>query len=226
MLPALSCESLICRRPNWNEGGASQVCGITAAFASGTLTGFHGPDGCGKGLLLNILGLLEKPDSGLIRIQEHAALGRPDDEARKFRNEAFGFLFDHPCLLPAFSVAENVAMPLFRICGGDAQAARLRTMEVLDFCGIAAHEGTLVGRLDLADQHLACLARALVHRPGILIAISPRGAGGLLPLLRLAAQQTGLCILWAGEREELAPHADRLIAMRDGLITKDVQTNP
>ena len=222
MLPALTCESLTCRRPNWNEDTPSQVCGISATFGPGTLTGFHGPDGCGKGLLLNILGLLEPPDSGHIRIQEHAALGLPEDEARQLRNEAFGFLFDHPCLLPSFSVAENVAMPLFRICGGDAQAARLRTMEVLDFCGIAPHECTLVGRLEPADQRRACLARALVHRPGILLAISPRGAAELLPLLHLAARQTGLCVLWAGERDELIPHADRLIEMRDGHITSDL----
>ncbi len=224
MSPALTCKSLTCVRPHWNERTSSQVHNITTTFAPGTLTGFHGPDGCGKGLLLNILGLLEPPDSGQIHLQEHAALGLPADEARQLRNEAFGFLFDQPCLLPSFSVAENVAMPLFRICGGDAPAARLRTMEVLDFCGIASHECTLVGRLDPFDQRRACLARALVHRPGILIAISPRGAAGLLPLLRHATRQTGLCVLWAGEKEELAPHADRLIAMREGQITEDIHT--
>jgi ABC-type lipoprotein export system ATPase subunit len=222
MLPALTCESLTCVRPHWNESGLAQVRDFTASFPPGTVTGFHGPDGCGKGLLLNVLGLLEPPDSGRIHIQEHTALGLPAEEARQLRNEAFGFLFDQPCLLPSFSVAENVAMPLFRICGGDAPTARLRTLEVLDFCGIAQHECTLVGRLDPADQRRACLARALVHRPGILIAISPRGAARLIPLLRLAAHQTGLCVLWAGEREELAPHADRLIEMRDGRITEDI----
>lgn len=215
-LPPLTCESLSCHRPQWNRGGPSRVNAISAQFAAGTVTGFCGPDGCGKGLLLNILGLLEPADSGLIRVLGHAVPGLPGEEARQLRNETFGFLFDSPCLLPSFSLAENVAMPLFRICGGDARDARCRTMEVLDYCGIADQECTLAGRLDDDARQRAALARALVHSPSILIAISPRFGTTLLPLVRHAAKQTGLCVLWAGEKDELLPHADHVLEMHAG----------
>lgn len=218
----LSCESIHCHRRQWTHGATSHVHDVSIGFDAGTVSGFHGADGCGKGLLLNILGLLEPPDSGKIQVLGHDVSSLPEEDARQLRNETFGFLFDHPCLLPSFSVAENVAMPLFRICGGDARAARARTLEVLEFCGIAKFESTLAARLDASAQRRAALARALVHDPGILIAVSPRDGSELLPLVRQASRQTGLCALWAGDRDEIAPHADRLIEMRDGRISADV----
>lgn len=214
--PPLSCESLCCHRPQWNRGGPSRVNAVSARFAAGTVTGFCGPDGCGKGLLLNVLGLLEPADSGLIRVLGHTVPGLSAEDTRQLRNEVFGFLFDSPCLLPSFSLAENVAMPLFRICGGDAREARRRTMEVLDYCGITDQECTLAGRLDDDARQRAALARALVHSPSILIAISPRSASTLLPLARHAASQTGLCVLWAGEKNDLLPHADQVLDMHAG----------
>jgi putative ABC transport system ATP-binding protein len=221
MKPILSCENLSCRRDQWNEAGPARIASISAGFEPGTFSGFCGPDGCGKGLLLNVLGLLEPHDSGTITVdgRDLAALGH--EEARQLRNENFGFLFNHPCLLPSFSVAENVAMPLFRICGGDAQAARLRTLEVLDFCGMADLECTLTGRLNLAMQRRAALARALVHSPRILIAISPRESQDLLDIAWRAAADFGICVLWAGEEKEITGRANRILHLREGSIVSD-----
>lgn len=221
MNPILSCENLACHREQWNEAGPAHIDAISAGFEPGTFSGFCGPDGCGKGLLLNVLGLLEPHDSGRISVSGYDLAELAPEDARQLRNENFGFLFNHPCLLPSFSVAENVAMPLFRICGGDAQAARLRTLEVLDFCGMADLECTLAGRLDLATQRKAALARALIHSPQILIAISPRESADLLDIARRAAAEFDLCVLWAGEESEIASHAHRLIHLRQGNIVAD-----
>jgi lipoprotein-releasing system ATP-binding protein len=220
--PALRCESLTCRREQWNELAPSQVEDVSASFVPGEFCGFCGPDGSGKGLLLNVLGLLEAPDSGTIAVNGILAGELAAEEAQQLRNETFGFIFNHPCLLPSFSVAENVAMPLFRICGGEAREARERTMEVLEFCGIDALETILTGRLDPVERTLVALARALVHQPGILIAISPRENEALLALGRRAADERGLCVLWAGSEERLPQYAHRVLHLDGGRIVRDV----
>lgn len=217
----LHCDALTCRRDLWNDLAPSRFEDISASFAGGEFCGFYGPDGSGKGLLLNVLGLLEPPDSGTLAINGILTGALEPEDARQLRNETFGFLFNHPCLLPSFSVAENVAMPLFRICGGDARAARDRTMEMLEFCGIDALETTLAGRLDAEVRTLVALARALVHQPEVLVAISPRENTTLLALGRRAAAELGLCVLWAGSEDALRPHAHRLLEMDGGRIIRE-----
>ena len=214
-MTAISCQNLTCEPPNWNPSGPGAVREFTAEFGRGEFIGFCGRDGCGKGLLLNVIGLLEKADHGRLVVAGHDVSTLTDEDAATFRNEACGFLFGHPYLLPSFTVAENVAMPLFRICGGDARQARDRTREVLAFSGIAGFETPRAGMLEPALKWRAAFARAIVHEPGILIGISPPDPD-LLPLARLAAERFGVTVLWAGEREALAPFADRVIEMRDG----------
>jgi len=221
MEPALACHTLHCRREHWNDAGLSAIENISEAFAAGSFCGFTGPNGCGKGLLLNVLGLLEPADSGEIHLSGQRLSSLEDEELRRVRNETFGFLFNSSCLLPSFSIAENVAMPLFRICGGDARAARQRTLEVLDFCGINSLETAMAGRLSPEARRRTALARALVHRPRILIAISPGETDDILHLARCAAKELGVCVLWAGERELLSRYADRLLEMQGGRIVAD-----
>ena len=212
---AITCESLTCLKPDWNNAGPARVDGFSAAFESGEVVGFCGQDGCGKGLLLNVIGLLEKADAGSLVLMGHDVEGFSEEEAATFRNEACGFLFGHPYLLPSFTVAENVAMPLFRICGGGALEARKRTREVLEFAGIGDFETARTGKLDPVLRWRTAFARALVHDPRVLIAISPPDPD-LLPLAKLAAAKFHLTVLWAGEREAVAPYADRIIEMQDG----------
>ena len=205
----------------WNGQGSVAVRDISMHVHRGEFVGFCGPDGSGKGLLLNLIGLLERPDSGILRLGGEDTSGFADEDAAEFRNEACGYLFGHPYLLPSFSIAENVAMPLFRIRGGDAVEARHRTLDVLRFAGIENFETLLAGRSDHAVRWRAAFARALVHAPGILIAISPPCGNELLPLARRAARELGITILWSGPREELSPVADRLFEIRDGRLAAD-----
>jgi len=211
-VPAILCENLSCERPNQN------VREFYGKFFPGELVGFCGEDGCGKGLLLNVIGLLEKADSGRLVLLGHDAAEFSGEDAATFRNEACGFLFGHPYLLPSFTVAENVAMPLFRICGGGAREARNRTRQVLAFSGIEELETRRAGELDPALRWRASFARALVHHPRVLIAISPPDHG-LLPLARAAADTLGITVLWADAHAAVAPYADRIIEMRGGRAT-------
>ncbi len=221
MNPVLSCRELCCERANWNEGQPASLHGITLSFSPATFCQFVGPDSSGRDLLLNTLGLLEPADSGTIVLDGRNVMELPEDELRRYRNESFGFLFEHPCLLPSFSVAENVAMPLFRICGTDAPAARERTHEVLDFCGIPQLENQLAGRLTPGDQRKAALARALVHRPKILVAISPRGSDELFDLALRTISERQLCVLWAGGDGGSQRKPPRVIHLEDGRIRLD-----
>ena len=109
----------------------------------------------------------------VLAMEERAAWG--------LRDRAFGYLFTHHHLLPTFTVAENVAMPFFRICGKREDLAAERTSEVLLFTGIRHLCGTPVGNLDDSTRWLVALARAIVHRPPLLVAISPPSPD-LLPL--------------------------------------------
>ena len=193
----LSCQDLCCQRTNWNEFDHACIRQVTLSFSSGTFSEFSGPDQSGRDLLMNNLALLEPWDSGTIWLDGQNIQETSENDLRRLRNETFGFVFDHPCLLPSFSVAENVAMPLFRICGADAEAARERTHDVLNFCGIPELQNQLASRLASSFQHRAALARALVHRPRILVGICPSAASDLHALACRAAEELGLCVLWA-----------------------------
>ena len=187
----------------------------------GEFCGLTGPAGGGKDLLLNVLGLLEPPEQGTLILGDRLIDWRDLEEIQPLRNELFGFMFEHPCLLGSFSVAENVAMPLFRFCGGDPYQARKRTLEILDFCGITHLEAMLTGRLDAVARRITALARALVHEPDILIVTCTQTDEDLLNLARRVATDLGLCVLWAGEESGLAPVVHRLIQMDGGRIVSD-----
>ena len=224
MNPILSCEALCCHRANWNETSAASIQDITASFDSGTMCAFDGPDRPGKTLLLSVLSLLERADSGSLCLDGQSVGDLEDEDLRWCRNRAFGFLFENPCLLPSFSVAENVAMPLFRICDINAALAHNRTIEVLEFCEIAHLKNQLAGQLKPSAQRRAAFARALVHRPKILAAISGEGNGELFELAARTAKEFGLCVLWAtGAAEVASGKAQRRIQIRDGRITSDLR---
>ncbi len=217
----LSCQNISCHREDWNLQGATQLNDVSTSFDGGALCGLVGRGGCGKSLLLNVLGLLELPDSGCVHVEGVDTSLLAPEALTALRNESFGFLFSETALLPAFSIAENVAMPLFRICGMNPEEAQERTMEVLDFCEIAAEGDSVAGELEALPMWRTVFARALVHRPKILIAISPRQEDDLLPLARRVAEETGVCILWGGQSPSLLAHAHRLIRMQEGNIIED-----
>lgn len=221
MSSVLSCRALYCQRSDWNEAGRASIENITASFDPGMVCEFDGPDLPGRALLLSILGLLEPADSGEVSLNGQTLTHLAEEDLRRCRNQTFGFLFHNPCLLPSFSVAENVAMPLFRICGADTAVARERTIEVLEFCEIAHLENQLVGRLPPSEQRRTAFARALVHGPKVLVALSLRGGLELFDLAIQTANKLGLCVLWSPEEGQSTKRAQRQIRIQDGRITSD-----
>jgi ABC-type lipoprotein export system ATPase subunit len=134
------------------------------------------------------------------------------DDARRLRDSAFGYLFTHPHLLPSFTVAENIAMPYLRICKTSIDGARERVAEVLAMARLdAACANLAIANLDEECRWRVAFARAIVHNPKILIAVSPT-APFLLPLARSHARATGTVVLWNAGAEIVTGQCDRIIA--------------
>jgi len=197
----------------WNlsaegEGeGMERVRNFTYQFRSGSFYHLSGPEFGGKRLLLQILGLLFPPDSGEIFVDGSLVTGLDIDNLSDIRNRKYGFLFSSPFLLPAFTVLENVAMPLFKIAQVETAEAKVITEEIMEMVGISGMATTSVSELDGFDAMLAALARTLVHHPRVLIAelvgnnLPQAAAEALLSTLRLSGQRLGLAVI-----ATLAPH--------------------
>jgi putative ABC transport system ATP-binding protein len=216
-----------------NEGGpAETVRDFTYQFRAGSFYHLSGSDFGGKRLLLQILGLLLPPDSGEIIVDGSPVTDLDIDDLGDIRNRKYGFLFSSSFLLPAFTVLENVAMPLFKIAQVEAPEAKLITEEILEIVGVSRIATTAVGRLDGLDEMLAALARALVHHPRILIAelvgnnMHGREAEMLLSTLRASGQRLGLTVI-----ATLAPHisweqADVRLEIRPQGVEEFIRRDP
>lgn len=206
---------------------------VSLAIEAGTLNVVFGETGCGKNLLLRLLGLLEVPDAGDVLLR--GASTRALEEAARIdlRNRCFGFVFAEPFLLDSFSVAENVAMPLFKISGAEVREARDHTERMLEFVGLRDSAPRSIEMLPLPDRRKVSLARALAHQPEILLvedADAGLGGGGELgdwmALLRRTRAELGMTVLLSAGRADAVPEPDRTLGMRDGIIFDDSRPVP
>lgn len=191
-----------------NERGQVEIVrNFTYQFRSGSFYHLSGPEFGGKRLLLQMLGLLLPPASGEIIVDGSLVTSLDIDDLGEVRNRKYGFLFSSPFLLPAFTVLENVAMPLFKITQVEASEAKVITEEILEIVGVSQIATSAVERLNALEEMLAALARALVHHPRVLIAelvgnnMREDEAESLLSTLRSSGQRLGLAVI-----ATLAPH--------------------
>lgn len=185
----------------YSEGKEEIVEDFSYKFHAATFYTLSGSEFGGKSLLLHLLGLLTKPASGQVLMEGQPVAGLDPEELSDIRNRKFGFLFSAPFLLPAFNVLENVAMPLFKITQVNAREAKAITETVLELVGISQIADARVSQLRPAEERLAALARAVVHRPRILIgenigAMLDEGAGEhLLLKMRQICQRLGITVI-------------------------------
>jgi ABC-type lipoprotein export system ATPase subunit len=167
--PILRAEKVSCARALQGEEW-TRVLDVSLTISPQSFTIVGGPVGCGKNLLVRLLGLLETPDHGEVFL--HGAPTAHLEPAMRagIRNQHFGLMFADPFLLPSLSVTENVAMPLLKISAASAEEARTRSEAVLDFVGLHGASETPVDSLTLWEQHCVSLARALVNKPELLLA--------------------------------------------------------
>lgn len=216
----LVCANLACARAEWVGGRPSRFEDVTLAVPPGQLAGFCGPEGCGKGLLLHVLGLLEPPDAGTLWLDGQDLLALGAAERARIRNFRAGFIFEMPALLPSFTVLENLAMPLFRLRDLNSEEASGRVRWALEFCGAWEVHHRLAGRLKPEEAAAVAVARALVHSPRMVVAINPPSPALVFRLLGRAVRELGILALAAGSAERLARVASTLHRMEAGRLVR------
>ncbi len=206
--------------------GAGQLLvlrGLDLGVAQGEMVAIVGTSGVGKSTLLQLIGGLDRIDGGTIRIGD-TDMTTADDEARvAFRNRQVGFVFQFHHLLPEFTAAENVAMPL-RIARVAPQDAQPRAEALLAEVGLRDRVTHRPGMLSGGEQQRVAVARALVMKPALLLADEPTGdldeqtAAELHALLRRMHAAHGLTSLIATHNMRLAESCDRVLRLEDGRL--------
>ena len=201
--------------------------GIDLQLCRGELTALIGPSGSGKSTLLNLIGLLDPPSSGELYL-----LGQPtrnsDDETRtRLRNQAIGFVFQFHHLISAFSVLENVLMPLMIRHGKPSSADIELARSLLDEVGLGAFADKKPTQISGGQQQRVAIARALVTRPPLLLADEPTGnldtrtAQNVFELFHRINAQFGCAVLVVTHDPRLAADCARTIQLVDGRIVSD-----
>lgn len=201
--------------------------GISFAIAPGEFTALIGPSGSGKSTLLNLLGLLDRPTSGRIRLRDcdTGALGQR--ALGRLRGRTIGFVFQFHHLLPAFTAVENVMMPILADRGRADDEMRGHAIGLLERVGLADRMHNRVTDLSGGQQQRVAVARALSMTPALVLADEPTGnldtesGDQVFGLLRQFNREQGTAFLIVTHDPRLAARCDRIIELVDGRITSD-----
>ena len=195
----------------------------------GDFVALVGPSGCGKSTLLHLCGAMDRPTSGTIRLESLALDSLSDDALTALRRTRVGFVFQFFNLLPTLTVLENVELPLL-LAGRPPREVEAMARPLLERVGLGGRLRHYPRQLSGGEMQRAALARALIHRPAILIADEPTGNldtenGRLvLNLLTELNRETGVTMLLATHAPEVAAAAHRVVRMRDGRIESETFT--
>ena len=196
--------------------------GVSFDIEEGDYVAIVGPSGCGKSTLLNLLGAIDQPSRGTVRIRGNEVGRMRDRDATAFRLRNIGFVFQRFYLMPTLSARENVELPMAEagVSRGE-RAARAR--ELLTYVGLAHRERHRPPELSGGEQQRVAIARALANKPAILLADEPTGeldagTGAEIIALFQRLNADGTTIIVVTHDEELASAARRKIHMRDGVI--------
>jgi putative ABC transport system ATP-binding protein len=196
--------------------------GVSFEVRAGEMVALVGPSGCGKCTLLNLIGCIDLPSGGSVFVDGRETASLDDDALTALRRDRVGTVFQFFNLLPAMTVAANVALPLVLQRCPQREIDR-RVADALAAVDITEKAGAYPAQLSGGQAQRAALARAVIHRPAIVLADEPTGnldsqsGAKVLRLLRSVAD-TGQAILLATHSSEAAASCDRVIRIQDGRV--------
>ena len=230
MTPALQAQQLW-KLYQAGESTVEAVRGVDVNIEPGEMVAVMGPSGCGKTTLLNILSGIDEPTSGMVLVNGQPLYGISDDARTDLRGEHFGFIFQDFNLLPVLSAVENVELPLL-LNGRSPQAARDQAMEALERVGLADRSGHRPAELSGGQQQRVAVARAIVHRPSIILCDEPTGnldnttSDDVMSLLSQMNQEQGTTFLIVTHDQSIASRCQRTITMNDGSVLAQSTVSP
>lgn len=199
--------------------------GVDLEVEAGEFLAITGPSGSGKSSLLNILGCLDRPSSGRYLIEGRDVAGFDDESSSDIRNRRIGFVFQSFHLLPRLTLLENVLLPL-RFNRTPPPDAHAHALALLERVGLSARVAHRPNELSGGQQQRAAIARALLLRPALLLADEPTGnldsksAADVMALMD-EVNAGGQTVVLVTHDHDLAAHAPRQVALRDGRVEHD-----
>ena len=218
----LACSGLVKRyREGANE--VSVLSGVDLQLVKGQRLAIMGTSGSGKTTLLNVLGGLDRPDSGVVEIRGRNIAAMGDDELSRFRNEQLGFVYQFHHLLPEFDARENVAMPLF-IGGMHKDEAFQRADNWLRRVGLSARGDHRPSELSGGERQRVAIARALVNQPACVLMDEPTGnldqatTREIVAVLHEVADTVDTALLVVTHDESIAAEMDQCLTLQSGTL--------
>ena len=207
-------------------GSLEVLKGIDLQINKGEVVSIVGPSGAGKTTLLQIMGTLDRPDSGKVIVDGFDVSTLSQKKLSDFRNQHVGFVFQFHQLLPEFTALENIMIPAF-IAGKSQKEAKRRALELLDFMGLTERAEHKPNELSGGEKQRVAVARALVNNPAVILADEPSGSldtknkGELHQLFFDLRDKFGQTFVIVTHDEQLASITDRTIHMKDGRILEE-----
>jgi ABC-type lipoprotein export system ATPase subunit len=197
---------------------------VSFEIRRGDFTTVMGPSGGGKTTLLNVLGGLDKPDSGEVYVSEKKISELKDKELTQLRREDIGFVFQFFNLMPTMTVRENVELPL--LLNDDSKAGSENVVKLLDYVGLLHREESFPAELSGGEMQRVAMARALVHKPSLILADEPTGnldsenGEKILSLMRNISKDFKATFVMVTHNPEAARFGNLKLEIRDGKLTQ------
>ncbi|MDA7846114.1 ABC transporter ATP-binding protein [Euryarchaeota archaeon] len=202
------------------------VRGVNVSLEVGEMVAIMGPSGCGKTTLLNVLSGIDVPSAGNVVVNGQPLFGISDNERTIMRSHYLGFIFQDFNLLPVLSAVENVELPLL-LLGNSAGEARQRAQQALADVGLGDRSQHRPAELSGGQQQRVAVARAIVHRPAVVLCDEPTGnldsrtSAEVLDLLKRINTEHKTTFLIVTHDASIAELCDRVLHMEDGIIIRD-----